>query len=618
MAGTVVSGLVSGMDTQSLIAQLMKVEQAPQARLQSQQSALRSVAKAYERIEALVRSMKDSAGALAAPGGWRSFSATSTSSAVVPTVAAGADSMEGSVTFTVDRLATAASQASASAVSGTSAIVATGPLSITVNGTAHSVDVGDGSLASVVTAVNAAGIGVRAAAVQVSAGQYKLQLTATTTGAASSFAVGAGALDPSLGGLVVLDGGQDAQVTVSGGLVVQSAGNTVSGLIPGLSVSLVRADPATPVTVSVARDGAALADKVAALVSSVNAALAGIKAETGYDPTTKKAGVLLSDLAVRQFQQALVSTVPGSSGAGVKLTRDGMVSFDRAAFLQAYAADPAGVASLFQRGGTAASSTVTFVNAGDGAQAGAYAVNVTQAAAQASVTGSVLAGGVMAADETISVRVGTTVVSYAAVTGESAASVAAGLNASLAAAGGLGVSASVVGGALRLQSGDYGSGVSFEVQASGAASGLAVAPGVWEAHAGLDAAGTINGVAAVGVGQILTAPATDAVVPGLSLRATAVVSTTFTYAPGLAQRLSSLAAGALAPGTGRLEAPRQSKEDQARKLDDQIGQWDVRLALRQKALQAQFSNLETMLGRLRDQSNWLAGQLAGLSGSGNG
>jgi len=48
-------------------------------------------------------------------------------------------------------------------------------------------------------------------------------------------------------------------------------------------------------------------------------------------------------------------------------------------------------------------------------------------------------------------------------------------------------------------------------------------------------------------------------------------------------------------------------------INDQIDNWDVRLAARRLALQKQYSGLEVALGKLNSQSTWLAGQLAGLS-----
>jgi flagellar hook-associated protein 2 len=47
-------------------------------------------------------------------------------------------------------------------------------------------------------------------------------------------------------------------------------------------------------------------------------------------------------------------------------------------------------------------------------------------------------------------------------------------------------------------------------------------------------------------------------------------------------------------------------------LNTQITGWDGRLAIRKQALQRQFANLEVSLGKLRNQSSWLAGQLASL------
>jgi flagellar hook-associated protein 2 len=48
-------------------------------------------------------------------------------------------------------------------------------------------------------------------------------------------------------------------------------------------------------------------------------------------------------------------------------------------------------------------------------------------------------------------------------------------------------------------------------------------------------------------------------------------------------------------------------------LNTQISDWDVRLSAKQQALQKQYSDLEVALGKLKDQSTWLSGQLAGLS-----
>ncbi|AGL21200.1 flagellar filament capping protein FliD [Actinoplanes sp. N902-109] len=47
-------------------------------------------------------------------------------------------------------------------------------------------------------------------------------------------------------------------------------------------------------------------------------------------------------------------------------------------------------------------------------------------------------------------------------------------------------------------------------------------------------------------------------------------------------------------------------------MNVQIDNWDVRLAAKKTALQKQYTDLETALGKLKDQGNWLSGQIASL------
>ena len=64
---------------------------------------------------------------------------------------------------------------------------------------------------------------------------------------------------------------------------------------------------------------------------------------------------------------------------------------------------------------------------------------------------------------------------------------------------------------------------------------------------------------------------------------------------------------------GILQGLIQRRTDAISDLNDQVSAWDVRLDLRQKSLQLQFSNLEVAMGKMQEQSKWLAGQLATLS-----
>ncbi len=64
---------------------------------------------------------------------------------------------------------------------------------------------------------------------------------------------------------------------------------------------------------------------------------------------------------------------------------------------------------------------------------------------------------------------------------------------------------------------------------------------------------------------------------------------------------------------GTLQMLIQQRNDAIRGMNDQVLAWDVRLDSRKTSLQRQFSNLEVALGKMQQQSSWLAGQLAGLA-----
>ncbi len=210
------------------------------------------------------------------------------------------------------------------------------------------------SLSQVVSSINGAGAGVRATAVQVSSSAYRLQLTSTTTGAASDVTLGAGAFlsgASGLGSMVELQAAADTVLRVGtgpGAFDVTSSTASVSGLLPGVTITAAKADPTTPVTVSVNPDAAGMADRMAALVKAANAVLSYIGDKSAYQADTKVAGPLLGNSMVRDLSQRLTSAAIGSVSSlpslqGVEVDRSGQITFDRDAFVAAYAKDPARV-----------------------------------------------------------------------------------------------------------------------------------------------------------------------------------------------------------------------------------------------------------------------------------
>jgi flagellar hook-associated protein 2 len=500
---------------------------------------------------------------------------------------------------------------------------------------ATNVSAGDGSLATVVSNINAANAGVSATAVGVSSTAYRLQLASTSTGVSSTLGIAPGAFAP-LGALGTLTAAQDAQITVGSGqnsFSVTASTNAISNVLPGVTLALLAADSNVPVTVTVGRDATALANRVQGLVSAANSVVAEIHRLVSFDPSTSKSAALTGDFTVRRIADtiasALTGPVSGSLGSpglvGLHVTRDGTFTFDQAKFVAAYQADPASVEELFRQGGTATSAEVAFYGATTATHAGTYAVELTAAAERAEAQGTVLGGGTITAAETIDLEVDSTNVTYAASAGESLISVALGLNAAIAEAG-LGIVASVESNALVVRHSAYGSAAEFSVRTSTVAvgqTGIAAAANVWDAHAGVDVAGTINGVAATGMGQILASPLLDPDLGGLSLKITATPAEvalsgdfgTFTFVPGVAARLDAFADAAIDPLTGSLATRVIGRQSEVGVLDRQISAWDIRLALREQRLRAQYTAMETALARLQSQSTWLTGQLAQLRGT---
>jgi flagellar hook-associated protein 2 len=152
--------------------------------------------------------------------------------------------------------------------------------------------------------------------------------------------------------------GQDAllQVGGAGGYTVTRSSNTFSDLMDGVTLTLAKADPLHPVTVEVAADPAGTADAVGKMVDAVNAALADIRRHTSFDAATKRSALLTGDGLLRGLQQALAGA--GSTGgvAGVSVTREGNLSFDRTKLLAELARDAAATRATL--GGTTAAPGV--------------------------------------------------------------------------------------------------------------------------------------------------------------------------------------------------------------------------------------------------------------------
>jgi flagellar hook-associated protein 2 len=345
------TGLISGMDTGSLITQLIQAEAAPQMALKTRLKSTELAASAYRTVNAAFLAISEAAAAAHKPATWTTTKGTSSSTGVA--VTAGANATTGSLTFTVEKLAAAhgvfkqdpawTTSTSAAGFSSLDVYAADGTTkkgTITIGGTQ--------TLADAAAAINASSYGLSATVVQTGTNAYALQVNAKKTGADSAFSLQGG------GTFTTNSQGQNAEVKVgtTGGYTVSSDTNTFTSLMAGTTITVSKVETTTPVTVGVAQDPEAVADKMSALVDAINAALDTVKKQTSNAPGSNAA--LRGEYPVTSLAGRLLDAVSGAVGpettpptagtspavVGVQLTKDGKVTFDRAKFLTALKETP--------------------------------------------------------------------------------------------------------------------------------------------------------------------------------------------------------------------------------------------------------------------------------------
>lgn len=370
MAGTQsVSGLISGLDTSTLISQLMQIQSAPQQALKTKQTATQSLITALQSLNTKLSSLGDAASTAAKVSSWEALTASSSDSSVTATASSTGDPT--SVTFSVDQ--TAQTQVSLVSASSVASLLSGsgGKLSFTAaDGTVTDVSTsGLTSASAIASAISASDAGVSAVAIQVNGG-YQLQLTAKGSGAAGAFQASVTADDGTgtqvTTGAITARVARDAQITLwpgatnadgsSAAQTVTSSSNTFAAVVPGLSFTVSQTTSA-PVTVSTSRDDTALTKLASDLTSQLNLVLGEITSQTASSTstasdgtTTITPGVLGGESDVMFLQQAVSDAgsqavtyngqLVSPSSVGIVIGDDGTFTFDSDAFAASLAADP--------------------------------------------------------------------------------------------------------------------------------------------------------------------------------------------------------------------------------------------------------------------------------------
>lgn len=271
------TGLASGLDTETIISQLMAIEQNKVTAVQRRQVAVTQHRTDLAAIKTKLDAVKSAAADLTAATTWKPVQTTTSSdpTKVDVTVLSGAGI--GGHSFQVERLASSAQHGYAYTPSETA-----GELTFTTAAGATTIQVAAGATASELAAtINASQAAPVYAAVVKNGSEERIVFSARTTGESSDFGVSGDTLvedaayartGAALNASYYLDGESVAR---------SSESNIVENAIPGVRVTLkgVTTSPVSVVTTQPAIDADAITKKITALVDAYNAVVTATRSE---------------------------------------------------------------------------------------------------------------------------------------------------------------------------------------------------------------------------------------------------------------------------------------------------------------------------------------------------
>ncbi len=371
MAGLTTNGLGSGLDINSLVSQLVTAEKSTkQAQITRSQTSTVTSISALATLKGAMSTFNTALSPLKTVEIFSARSATSSDQEYFSSSATNVAS-PGSYDVQIEAIASAHQISSSAVVGGSNVAVGTGTLTLQVGTKSFSVavDAPNNTLAHVRDAINNATDNdslVSATIVNASDGAH-LVLTTSASGQANAINVtqsgGNGGLSRFATGPVLttnyreLRPARDAEVWIAG-YQHFSATNTISNVIDGVTINLLKAEPGDVKTLTVANDTSSTVSRVKAFVDGFNALSKQIASLRSYEPATKKAGPLLGDAMLRAIEGELrgkiANPVSGTTGAyqtlasvGITTEKDGTLKLDNTKLTAAMTADFEGVARLF-------------------------------------------------------------------------------------------------------------------------------------------------------------------------------------------------------------------------------------------------------------------------------
>jgi flagellar hook-associated protein 2 len=656
-----INGVVSGIDTDNIVSGLLEIQQQQLDRMALRKNGFQQRQAAFKTVESRLLSLRADAGALSRNTNnplTRLSVKSSDDEAISATASASA--IPGVYQMTIDATAKA-HQVASQGFADTDSEITQGTFEIRLGSgdpKTITIDSNNNNLSDLAAAINSSGTGISATIVKDSAGgttPYRLLLSSSKTGASNQITVtndlaadNGSAVKPVIDFGTPVQAASDARVTLgsgAGAISVTSSTNQFKEAIGGVSFDLLQPTIGQTVSLTVAKDNTAAVAAVQSFVDSFNGVLNYISENSKYNEAAQEGGLFLGNQSAAKIQQTLRTTVqnvvPGAnplanrlSTVGIKFSDTGTLVLDKAKLEDALNGNIEGVSAddvkrLFSFGGQSTNSGISFVLGSTRTQASTsgYQIDISQAAEQATVTGTAVAASTVITSAnrslelkldgetaTVQLNEGTYTAQQLAdhleqIINESESFPSREINVSLS------------GGALQLTSSKYGLTSDLEVMSGTAVSALGLTVGLKDN--GRDVVGSfiVNGQteAAVGRGRLLTGDPDNENTADLQVQITlspsevvAGAEGTLTVSRGLASSLDQVLGKLLDNEDGLLTSVDDGFDGQLKSLQTSIDRQTKLFDLQQQSIRKQFQALETAISQLNATSSYLGGQLANL------
>lgn len=378
---TILSG--QGIDVSSVVQQIISSQSGELNVWENQSSTLATQNGVLTSIENDLTNLQTAVQALDSPTGALSASTATSSDTSILNASVSGTVTAGTYTVEVNSLATQGTLYTSAVSGGADASfltngATTGDLQLQVggsNGQTYDIPITQGTndtlttLASYINTQSTANNWGVTASVQTDATGSWLELQSQNTGTTGALSITANT-NTSLDFATPV-GGTNATVTVNG-VPYSSTSDTVTGAIPGVTLSLVSQSPGNPVQVSVGPDADQITSAINNFVSAYNQLVSDINAQyqvTGDTTGATSAPPLESDTSLRSLQSSILTdasySLPDATGGttvngglinlaslGINMNNDGTLTVGTNAsgqsLAQIVASNPSGVLNFFQ------------------------------------------------------------------------------------------------------------------------------------------------------------------------------------------------------------------------------------------------------------------------------